>query len=142
MLSIQCVSPSAGCLGKNYNTCFAIHAYDNRIMVFMSNVSTAGEFICEVETYGEPISQHNQLEVLGEFWYLSYEVNQIMNNDVSPQSTSVSSISVPPSISLLNPNAGKLSVRKGSNVRLACNATGYPAPTILWQREVSKGGPF
>ena len=104
----------------------------------LSNVSTAGEFICEVETYGEPISQHNQLEVLGQFLHLSYEVNQ-SKNEVSPQSTSVSSISVPPSISLLNPNAGKLSVRKGSNVRLACNATGYPAPTILWQREVSTG---
>ena len=46
-----------------------------------------------------------------------------------------SCLTVPPNISLVNPS-GKLSVRKGSNVRLACNATGYPTPTILWQREV------
>ena len=48
-------------------------------LIDLSNVSTAGEFICEVETYGEPISQHNQLEVLGEFLYLAYEVNKSKN---------------------------------------------------------------
>ena len=63
-------------------------------------------------------------------WFVR-KSTMMLHRDILP------SISVPPSISLLNPDAGKLSVRKGSNVRLACNATGYPAPTILWQREVS-----
>ena len=40
-------------------------------LIDLSNMYTVGEFICEVETYGEPISQHNQLEVLGQFSFLA-----------------------------------------------------------------------
>ena len=41
------------------------HRYCKELKLDVIAVSLAGEFICEVETYGEPISQHNQLEVLG-----------------------------------------------------------------------------
>lgn len=44
--------------------------------------------------------------------------------------------SVPPSISILN-SGNTLSVRKDSPVSLACNASGFPQPRIIWQREVS-----
>ena len=42
---------------------------------------------------------------------------------------------VPPVISSLHPGSN-LTVRKGSTVKLACNATGFPKPDITWQREV------
>lgn len=64
-----------------------------------------GSYICELETYGEPIHQTNALDVL-----------------------------VPPSISILN-SGNTLSVRKDSPVSLACNASGFPQPRIIWQRE-------
>jgi len=64
-----------------------------------------GEYICEVETFGDPIHQMNNLNVL-----------------------------VPPVISSLHPGSN-LTVRKGSTVKLACNATGFPKPDITWQRE-------
>ncbi len=48
---------------------------------------------------------------------------------------SLSLFAVPPSISLVN--TGKnLSVKKDFTVTLACNATGFPQPKIVWQREV------
>jgi hypothetical protein len=78
------------------------------ISLQIENVSPddRGEYICEVETYGDPIDQINQLNVL-----------------------------VPPVISNLHPGKN-LTVRKGSTVKLACNATGFPTPDITWQREV------
>ena len=44
--------------------------------------------------------------------------------------------SVPPVISSLHPSSN-LTVRKGSTVKLSCNASGFPIPGISWQREVS-----
>ena len=43
---------------------------------------------------------------------------------------------VPPVISNVHPSHN-LTVRKGSTVKLVCNATGFPKPEINWQREVS-----
>ena len=46
-------------------------------------------------------------------------------------------------ISTLHPGSN-LTVRKGSTVKLACNATGFPEPEISWEREVRPhlGGNF
>ena len=38
-------------------------------------------------------------------------------------------------ISSLHPSSN-LTVRKGSTVKLSCNASGFPIPGINWQREV------
>ena len=46
-------------------------------------------------------------------------------------------LSVPPVISNVHPSHN-LTVRKGSTVKLVCNATGFPVPEISWQREVSE----
>ena len=43
---------------------------------------------------------------------------------------------VPPVISMLNPGRN-ITVRKGSTVKLVCNATGFPKPEIVWERQVS-----
>lgn len=64
-----------------------------------------GDYTCEIETYGDPLSQRNQLDVL-----------------------------VPPVINMLNPG-NNITVRRGSTVKLSCNATGFPPPEIVWQRE-------
>ena len=45
-------------------------------------------------------------------------------------------ILVPPVISMLNPGRN-ITVRKGSTVKLVCNATGFPKPEIVWERQVS-----
>ena len=42
---------------------------------------------------------------------------------------------VPPVISMLNPGRN-ITVRKGSTVKLVCNATGFPKPEIVWERQV------
>ena len=44
-------------------------------------------------------------------------------------------ILVPPVISMLNPGRN-ITVRKGSTVKLVCNATGFPKPEIVWERQV------
>jgi len=64
-----------------------------------------GDYTCEIETFGDPLSQRNQLDVL-----------------------------VPPVINMLNPG-NNITVKRGSTVRLSCNATGFPQPEIVWQRE-------
>jgi len=79
----------------------------NGINLQIANVTPddRGEYICEVETFGDPIHQINHLTVL-----------------------------VPPVISNVHPSHN-LTVRKGSTVKLVCNATGFPEPEINWQRE-------
>ena len=42
---------------------------------------------------------------------------------------------MPPVISMLNPGRN-ITVRKGSTVKLVCNATGSPKPEIVWERQV------
>ena len=42
---------------------------------------------------------------------------------------------MPPVISMLNPGRN-ITVRKGSTVKLVCNATGFPKPEIVWERQV------
>ena len=44
---------------------------------------------------------------------------------------------VPPVINMLNPG-NNITVRRGSTVKLSCNATGFPPPEIVWQREVKR----
>lgn len=66
--------------------------------------SDSGEYVCEIETYGSPIHQTSQLEIL-----------------------------VPPSVQPL-PQDGKFVVRKGSTITLECEAKGNPPPKITWQR--------
>ena len=73
--------------------------------LFFSTIS--GDYTCEIETFGDPLSQRNQLDVL-----------------------------VPPVINMLNPG-NNITVKRGSTVKLSCNATGFPQPEIVWQREVS-----
>ena len=73
--------------------------------LFLSAIS--GDYTCEIETFGDPLSQRNQLDVL-----------------------------VPPVINMLNPG-NNITVKRGSTVKLSCNATGFPQPEIVWQREVS-----
>ena len=73
--------------------------------LFLSDIS--GDYTCEIETFGDPLSQRNQLDVL-----------------------------VPPVINMLNPG-NNITVKRGSTVKLSCNATGFPQPEIVWQREVS-----
>ena len=43
---------------------------------------------------------------------------------------------MPPVISMLNPGRN-ITVRKGSTVKLVCNATGFPKPEIVWERQVN-----
>ena len=61
-------------------------------------------------------------------WTLSYA--QLISNK------NVFFFAVPPVISNVHPSHN-LTVRKGSTVKLVCNATGFPEPEINWQREVS-----
>ena len=37
---------------------------------------------------------------------------------------------------MLNPGRN-ITVRKGSTVKLVCNATGFPKPEIVWERQVN-----
>lgn len=67
--------------------------------------SDAGEYVCEIETYGSPLDQTNTLEILVPAY-------------VEPQ-----------------PTDGKFVVRKGSTITLSCRATGNPMPTVTWQRK-------
>jgi len=64
-----------------------------------------GEYICNVETFGDPLDQAHRLEVL-----------------------------VPPSIQS-QPKDGKFVVRAGSTITLECQARGNPTPTITWTRK-------
>uniref|UniRef100_A0A0K2SXN7 Ig-like domain-containing protein n=1 Tax=Lepeophtheirus salmonis TaxID=72036 RepID=A0A0K2SXN7_LEPSM len=67
--------------------------------------SDAGEYVCEIETYGSPLDQKSTLEIL-----------------------------VPPRVEP-QPSDGKFVVRKGSTIKLECRAMGNPMPTIIWERE-------
>ena len=97
-----------------------------------------GEYICELETYGDPIHQVNKLHVLGKISYcrkiiimarmIRWQYKQSQNSSLS--------VSVPPVISMLNPGRN-ITVRKGSTVKLVCNATGFPRPEIVWERQVN-----
>lgn len=73
----------------------------------ISNVEEldAGQYICNVETFGSPLDQTHRLEVL-----------------------------VPPNIES-RPSDGKFVVRAGSTITLECQATGNPHPEITWTRE-------
>ena len=44
-------------------------------------------------------------------------------------------------ISSLHPSSN-LTVRKGSTVKLSCNASGFPIPNISWQREVRQNSVY
>ncbi|XP_040583706.1 lachesin isoform X2 [Lepeophtheirus salmonis] len=80
---------------------------DNGIALKIVNIipEDKGEYICELETFGDPISQKNLIHVL-----------------------------VPPIISVTN-SRRNITVRKASTVTLGCNATGFPIPQIIWERE-------
>eukprot|EP00095_Tigriopus_kingsejongensis_P006259 snap_masked-scaffold136_size321413-processed-gene-1.0 protein:Tk06259 transcript:snap_masked-scaffold136_size321413-processed-gene-1.0-mRNA-1 annotation:"bcs-1 protein" len=137
-----------------------------------------GSYICELETYGEPIHQTNSLDVLGESAQESMDCflspSKISNYELLAtlllQFTWLQSLNqlkfvftifgfqagstltftsnffsfpinitpglptVPPSITILN-TGNSLSLRKDSTVSLACNASGFPPPRIMWQRE-------
>jgi len=66
--------------------------------------SDAGEYVCQIETYGSPLDQRSTLEIL-----------------------------VPPKVVPVPPD-GQFVVRKGSTITLTCQVTGNPKPTITWQR--------
>ena len=74
----------------------------------ISNVTDddAGEYICNVETFGAPLDQVHRLTVL-----------------------------VAPSIEAL-PRDGVINVKEGSSVSLSCQVTGTPTPRLRWSREV------
>jgi len=79
------------------------HGYDLQIRNLKQ--SDAGEYVCEIETYGSPLDQTSTLEILVPAY-------------VEPQ-----------------PTDGKFVVRKGSTITLSCRATGNPLPTVTWQRK-------
>jgi len=71
-------------------------------------VKDEGEYICEVETYTEPIQQMNLLTVL-------------IPAQVEP-----------------NPQTGVYVVRAGSTITLECRASGNPHPVITWKKQKSE----
>jgi len=66
--------------------------------------SDAGEYVCQIETYGSPLDQRSTLEIL-----------------------------VPPKVVPVPPD-GQFVVRKGSTITLTCQVSGNPRPKITWQR--------
>eukprot|EP00090_Calanus_glacialis_P003808 TRINITY_DN12843_c0_g1_i2.p1 TRINITY_DN12843_c0_g1~~TRINITY_DN12843_c0_g1_i2.p1 ORF type:complete len:446 (-),score=143.17 TRINITY_DN12843_c0_g1_i2:65-1402(-) len=65
----------------------------------------AGQYICNVETFGSPLDQVHSVSVL-----------------------------VPPSIQSV-PQDGKIKVLAGSSVTIQCRARGNPTPQITWSRQ-------
>jgi len=65
----------------------------------------AGQYICNVETFGSPLEQVHTLSVL-----------------------------VPPSIQSVLRD-GKIKVRVGSSVTIQCRARGHPTPHVTWRRQ-------
>lgn len=93
---------SAGQTVIRKDTRMALHGQSLEILEISEE--DAGEYICEVETFGPPLDQVHTLEVL-----------------------------VPPLVQP-KPKDGRFVVRKGSTISLECSARGNPPPTITWTR--------
>ena len=116
----------------NYYFDIALKIKHNKVYLF------SGEYICELETYGDPIHQINKLHVLGnviDFADITFLVIWTINLTYNSFSKIYVLLIVPPVISMLNPGRN-ITVRKGSTVKLVCNATGFPKPEIVWERQV------
>ena len=68
-------------------------------------VKDEGDYICQVESYSDPIQQTSSLSVL-----------------------------IPPRVTPF-PQSGQYVVREGSSLALECQASGNPQPTISWTKE-------
>ena len=82
----------------------------------------AGQYICNVETFGSPLDQVHTVSVLGK---TPFQTRLLTNF-----------IPVPPSIQSVTHQDGKIKVQAGSSVTIQCNARGNPTPQITWSRQV------
>ena len=82
----------------------------------------AGQYICNVETFGSPLDQVHTLSVLGK-------------NNALQSRLLTHLLPVPPSIQSV-PRDGKIKVQVGSSVTIQCRARGHPPPQITWSRQV------
>ena len=81
----------------------------------------AGQYICNMETFGSPLDQVHTVSVLGK---TPFQTRLLTNF-----------IPVPPSIQSV-PQDGEIKVLAGSSVTIQCRARGNPTPQITWSRQV------
>ena len=77
--------------------------------IFNVSLEDAGEYICNVETFGHPLDQKHVLTVL-----------------------------VAPTIEFV-PKKGEVTVKEESTVELQCLSKGIPIPHIKWSKKVNQG---
>lgn len=99
------ISAGMSMIRKDVRMSLQEHSQGINLQIRYLDMDDAGNYICEVENEAEPIKQTNTLQIL-----------------------------VPPKIT--TSHAGQnLTVKKDSSLKLSCNASGFPSPTISWQRQ-------
>jgi len=99
------ISAGSSMIRKDVRMSLLEHSKGINLQIRNLNIDDAGNYICEVENDAEPIQQLNQLQIL-----------------------------VPPKITTSH-TGQNLTVKKDSSLKLSCNASGFPSPTISWQRQ-------
>jgi len=99
------ISAGLSMIRKDVRMSLLEHSQGINLHIRNLDIDDAGNYICEVENNAEPIQQTNQLQIL-----------------------------VPPKITTSH-SGQNLTVKKDSSLKLSCNASGFPLPTISWQRQ-------